>query len=97
MLVVVLLFMPLAIWFRRWRSNSGANNPAENLKALDLPEGSVRAMLALISVGSFIIFLVLGSAVLGETGTYTQAVTAFATLTGAIIGFYFGGKGSSTK
>ena len=54
--LVVLVLMPLySFCAAKW--GAGANS---NLKGLNLPEGSIRAMLALMSVGSFIIVLVLG-------------------------------------
>ena len=63
---------------------------AAELKGLNLPEGSVRSMLALITVGSFIIFLVLGS----NLPNFDKVISAFGTLTGAVIGFYFAHRGA---
>lgn len=63
---------------------------AAELKGLNLPEGSVRSILALITVGSFIIFLVLGS----NMPNFDNVVSAFGTLTGAVIGFYFAHRGA---
>ena len=59
-------------------------------KGLNLPEGSVRAMLALLIVGSFVNVLLFGTYVLG--GNFEQVVTAFGTLAGAVTGFYFAGR-----
>ena len=83
------------------------------LRAFNLPRGSIRGMLALLAVGSFVIVLTLGGATTettttnqdGSTSTVThrvigpfeQVVTAFGTLTGAIIGFYFGGRSSGSN
>lgn len=64
---------------------------AAKLKGLNLPEGSVRSILALITVGSFIIFLVLGS----NMPNFDNVVSAFGTLTGAVIGFYFAHRGAA--
>lgn len=64
---------------------------AAQLKGLNLPEGSVRSILALITVGSFIIFLVLGS----NMPNFDNVVSAFGTLTGAVIGFYFAHRGAA--
>ena len=89
--VVVLVLMPLYSLCVAKRG-SGAS---ANLKGLNLPEGSIRAMLALMSVGSFIIVLVLGHGVTEMKDNFDQVVTAFGTLTGAIIGFYFGNRGST--
>ena len=91
LLFVVLVLMPLySFCAAKWGSDA-----SENLKGLNLPEGSIRAMLALMSVGSFIIVLVLGHDVAEMKDNYDQVVTAFGTLTGAIIGFYFGNRGST--
>ena len=89
--VVVLVLMPIySFCAAKWGSGASAN-----LKGLNLPEGSIRAMLALMSVGSFIIVLVLGHGVAEMEDNFDQVVTAFGTLTGAIIGFYFGNRGST--
>ena len=63
------------------------------LKGLNLPEGSVRSMLALIIVGTFVIFLVLGD----DVGHFQKIVSAFGTLTGAVLGFYFGNRATTTQ
>ncbi len=60
------------------------------LKGLNLPEGSVRAILALIIVGSFVNVLIFGSDVLDDD--FEQVITAFGTLAGAVTGFYFAGR-----
>ena len=89
--VAVLVLMPLySFCAAKWGSGASAN-----LKGLNLPEGSIRAMLALMSVGSFIIVLVLGHGVTEMKDNFDQVITAFGTLTGAIIGFYFGNRGST--
>lgn len=102
LLGVVLLFVPL-YWICASRKHSPSTGP--KLKGLGLPEGSIRGMLALISVGSFVILLVLGPVVLGSGATggsdatgmkefFDKSLAAFGTLTGAIIGFYFGNRGT---
>ena len=63
------------------------------LKGLNLPEGSVRSMLALIIVGTFVIFLVLGD----DVAHFQKIVSAFSTLTGAVLGFYFGNRATTTQ
>ncbi len=63
------------------------------LKGMNLPEGTIRSMLALIIVGSFVIFLVLGS----ELKNFESVVTAFGTLAGAVLGFYFAHRGAQTE
>ena len=90
--VVVLVLLPLySFCVAKW--GSGGNS---NLKGLNLPEGSIRGMLALMSVGSFIIVLVLGHGIPEMKDHFDQVVTAFGTLTGAVIGFYFGNRGSTS-
>jgi len=66
------------------------SNGSSVLKGLNLPEGSVRAILALLIVGSFVNVLVFGPNLLG--GHFEQVVTAFGTLAGAFTGFYFAGR-----
>jgi len=53
-------------------------------------------MLALLSVGSFVILLVLGPGAPEMKEFFDKALAAFGTLTGAIIGFYFGNRGTTT-
>ena len=71
-----------------------ASNTAE-LRGLNLPRGSVRAILALVIVGSFVIFLVFMPFVGGEAKNLDKALVAFGTLSGAVSGFYFGGRTGS--
>ncbi len=59
-------------------------------KGLNLPAGSVRAMLALLIVGSFVNVLLFGTPVLADN--FEQVITAFGTLAGAVTGFYFAGR-----
>ncbi|MCY4446004.1 MAG: hypothetical protein OXC02_06055 [Rhodobacteraceae bacterium] len=66
-----------------------------SFKGLNLPEGSVRAMLALLIVGSFVNVLLFGADVLGDN--FEQVITAFGTLAGAVTGFYFAGRKSDSK
>ena len=65
-------------------------NDKSPLRGLGLPSGSVRAILALLIVGSFVNVLVFGSNVFGDD--FEQVVTAFGTLAGAVTGFYFAGR-----
>ena len=62
-----------------------------------MPEGSIRGMLALLSVGSFLLFLLLGPGVPEIEGYFDKVLASFGTLTGAVIGFYFGNRGSDKK
>ena len=64
------------------------------LRGLNLPNGSVRAMLGLLTVGSFVLVLAYGLSLSqeGQSPYYNQVITAFGTLAGSITGFYFGGR-----
>ena len=66
-----------------------------NLRGLNMPRGSLRGMLALLVVGSFVNVLVLGGPVLGDS--FEIVVSAFGALTGSIIGFYFGSRSAGQK
>ena len=74
--------------------NSGGVNEKE-LRGLNLPRGSLRGILALATIGSFVNVMVLGSPVLGEH--FESVLAAFGTLTGSIVGFYFGTRGATTS
>ncbi len=63
------------------------------LKGLLIPRGSVRAMLAFLIAGAFIIFVFMGENALNDEH-FESVLTAFGTLTGAVTGFYFGTRGS---
>ena len=54
-------------------------------------------MLALMSVGSFVILLVLGPGAPEMEKFFDKALAAFGTLTGAVIGFYFGNRGTASE
>ena len=72
---------------------SGESSSGSELRGLNLPRGSIRSMLALLAVGSFVNVLVLGAPVLGEH--FDSILAAFGTLTGSIIGFYFGNRSAT--
>ena len=93
LLLLVLLGLPhlaLRKWHGTTTSNSGDRPP---LKGLNLPEGSVRSMLALLIVGSLLLTLCLGTTSLGFA--YAQVVSILGTLAGSVLGFYFGSRGPS--
>ncbi len=64
-----------------------------DLAGLALPKGSVRGLLAFLVLGSFVIFVFFGNNAVNEQ-QFDTVLTAFATLTGAVTGFYFGTRGS---
>ncbi len=66
----------------------------KELRGLNLPRGSIRAILALLAVGSFVNVLVLGAPALGER--FDSILAAFGTLTGAMTGFYFANRSATT-
>ena len=76
------------------RKNGERVNISE-LRGLNLPRGSIRGLLALLAVGSFVIVMVLGAPVLGSS--FDTVLAAFGTLTGSIIGFYFGNRGATPQ
>ena len=86
LLLLILLAAPVYAAMRSRHAGS------EALKGLNLPEGSVRAMLALLIVGSFVNVLLFGADVLKDQ--FEQVITAFGTLAGAVTGFYFAGRKS---
>ena len=88
LLFIVLIALPMyAIWKTRALNN-------DTLKGLALPQGSVRSMLALTVVGSFVVFLVFGDAAFPNSARFTEIVAALTGIAGTIIGFYFGSGGS---
>ncbi|MDE0047127.1 MAG: hypothetical protein OXU19_14920 [bacterium] len=88
LLLVALVALPgYAVWKAKIREDVP-------LKGLALPQGSVRSMLALTVVGSFVVFLIFGGAALPESSRFGEVVTALTAVAGAIVGFYFGSGGS---
>ena len=82
---IVLIGLPvLATWVGR--------KDALPLKGLGLPAGSVRSMLALMTVGMFAVVATFGRSALGPE--YERVLTTLATLAGPVLGFYFGSRGS---
>ena len=90
LLVIVLVALPA---YAAWK---GRAQDGVSLKGLALPQGSVRSMLALTVVGSFVVFLVFGGSALPEGARFTEIVAALTGVAGTIIGFYFGSKGSGS-
>lgn len=90
LLLIALVALPL---YAAWKAHSRQDLP---LKGLALPEGSVRSMLALTVVGSFVVFLVFGGVSLPAGTRFAEIVAALTGIAGTIIGFYFGSGGSGT-
>ena len=84
LILIVFVGLPLLSWL------IGRGNGAE-LRGLNLPRSSVRSMLALFIVGSSVNFLLFGSAAVGDT-SFDQVMAGLGTLSGAVVGFYFGGR-----
>lgn len=91
---VVLIGMPLySALIGKFFTNG---KKAVGLRALNLPNGSIRAMLGLLTVGSFVLVLVYGlSLPYGSSPFFDQIITAFGTLAGSVTGFYFAGRVAS--
>lgn len=80
--------------YSKWAyRQSGDSSDRRELRGLNLPRGSIRSILALLAVGSFVNVLVLGAPVLGKY--FDSILAAFGTLTGSIIGFYFGNRSAT--
>ena len=89
--LVILMFLPLL-------ACSKCNVNGDQLRGLSLPRGSIRAMLALWIVGSYIILLVFMPFMDDSNNqeTVKTIITAFGPLVGATIAFYFAGRSSSS-
>ena len=86
LLAIVLVGLPVFGWW------IGKDRRVE-LRGLGLPRGSVRGMLALLVVGSTVNFLLFGSAAAGDN--FSEIMAALGTLSGSVVGFYFGGRTAS--
>ena len=91
LLFLVLIVLPM---YSIWKAKASNNI---TLKGLALPQGSVRSMLALTVVGSFVIFLVFGGAALPNGTRFTEIVAALTGIAGTVVGFYFGSGGSGNS
>ena len=86
LLAIVLIGLP-------WLATKVAQKSEIPLKGLGLPAGSVRSMLALMTVGTFVVVAMFGQSAL-ESSEYERVLTTLATLAGPVLGFYFGSRGS---
>ena len=80
---------------RTWPWAQGGTLPP--LKGLALPQGSIRGLIAFLIVGGFVIFVFFGKEAVDKDDLYTTVLASFGTLTGAVTGFYFGGRGSEAR
>ena len=95
LVLVILVFVAMPIY--SWCVSKNAKNPTElpQRKGLNLPAGSVRSMIALLVVGSFVNFLIFGGSVLATH--FDKILAAFGTLSGSVIGFYFGNRSAEPQ
>ena len=92
LLVVALLVLPA---YAALKARTGDD---VELKGLGLPKGSIRSMLALIVVGSFVVFLIFGASALPkDSSRFNEIVAALTGVAGTVIGFYFGSGGSGSS
>ena len=96
LLFLVLLVYPTVCWIkscivltRGADAGEARKSILREMRGLHLPRGSVRSMLALAVIGTFIIYLVFGT-------NDPKVISVFGTLSASIIGFYFGSRSSST-
>ena len=87
---VVLIGLPILATCVANRQN-GSDIP---LKGLALPKGSVRSMLALLIIGSFMIVAVIGGGISALEDNFNEVLSALTGIAGAVVGFYFGSRGS---
>ena len=96
-LITVFVGYPvLAILFQCFVDKGSQEIP--QLKGLNLPEGSIRAMIAIAIIGSYLITLAL--ALFGKDGLeqldkerLSLILASFSSLSGAVVGFYFASRG----
>jgi hypothetical protein len=93
-LLLLVVFLLGAAW---WRSKDwGKDEECGRLRGLALPSGSVRAVIALVIIGGFVLFAFYGRAVVGDNDQFTAILASWITLTGAVSGFYFGARTGQT-
>ena len=91
-----ILFLVLVFFGYPFICKCKTNDKGASLKGLNLPQGSIRAMIAIAIIGFYLITLSVGSFFM-EKETFNMVLTAFGSLSGAVIGFYFGSGGSGGK
>ena len=90
-LVVVGCVLPILALF------SPNKVPITEIRGLNLARGSVRALIALLIIGIFVVFLVLGSPHFQNSAAFDNIVTALAALSGSVTGFYFGARAATSS
>ena len=93
--IIWMLLVTVGAVLYSWSISKSKRNVVneKELRGLNLPRGSLRGILALATIGSFVNVMVLGAPALGES--FDSVLAAFGTLTGSIIGFYFGTRGAT--
>ena len=94
-LLCVFFGYPFFCWIKGCcDSKKGKSLPL--MKGLALPEGSVRAMIAIAIIGSYLITLSMGSMAIASD-IFDKIIAAFGGLVGAVVGFYFASRGNDQK
>ena len=88
-LLVVLVMYPIMAAVINFRKDN-----TSPMKGLSLPAGTVRAMLAILIIGTYLIVLT-SSLWIPETekNNLDVIISSFGSLSGAVIGFYFASRG----
>lgn len=99
--VGVLLLMFGMTYIKNWKISHS------ELRGFSLPNGTIRSALALLIIGFYVIFIIFGYSFIFEiykntsdslddvSMIYQAILTAFTGLSGAVLGFYFGGRSST--
>ena len=95
LLVAEIVLLIVVLWVHPWlaRKKGGESAP---LRGLNLPQGSVRSMLALATVGTFVVVATFGANAFSDED-YQRVVTILGTLAGPILGFYFGSRHAESR
>ena len=89
LLAIVLIGYPL---LARFRLPPSAAPP----RGLNLPQGSVRSMLALTSIGTLVVVATFGAHAF-TADQYERVITVLSALAGPILGFYFGSRHAESR
>ena len=94
-LLLVFFGYPLFCCVKNRCANGEIKKPP--LRGLALPQGSVRAMIAIGIIGSYLITLSMGSVAIPSEDLFDKIIASFGGLVGAVVGFYFGSRGQPEK